>query len=305
MFEDEFSFITGIASVPKKNDMIEFDNYNPSPEDIGKRINEITAGRLEGKERREALKTVLSCIDLTSLEGSDTNVKIFSICENARTFAEHGEDIPNAAAVCFYPAFIQIAKKLLKGTNIRVATVAAGFPAGQLPMHLKSAEVAYAVTEGADEIDIVISRGKILENKCQEVYEEIHKLREVAKGTKLKVILETGELETVFKIRRASEVAIRAGADFLKTSTGKIQPAATPEAVLIMCDTIREYHEKSGKMIGIKPAGGISEPDDALKYYLLVKEILGEKWLDKRYFRIGASRLAHKIVAELKGENQG
>ncbi|MFP4472209.1 MAG: deoxyribose-phosphate aldolase, partial [Bacteroidales bacterium] len=298
--------ISGIASsVTKYNIMTEFDNYNPSPQELEKRIGEIMARQPEGAERIEALKTILSCIDLTSLEGSDTNVKIFSICENARTFADHGNDIPNAAAVCFFPTFIQTAKKLLKGTNIKVATVAAGFPSGQLPLHLKSAEVAYAVAEGADEIDIVISRGKILENKCQEVYEEILKLREVAKGAKLKVILETGELETVFKIRRACEIALRAGADFLKTSTGKVQPAATPEAVLIMLDSIKEYHEETGKRIGIKPAGGISEPDDALRYYTLVKETLGEKWLDPKYFRIGASRLAHKIVAEVKGEANG
>ncbi len=280
--------------------MIEFENYSQSLQEVHERAAEIVRQKLSDSDRKAALRTLLGCIDLTSLEGSDTNVKIFSICEQARSFADHGNGLPNAAAVCFYPNFIQVAKKLLKGTDIKVATVAAGFPAGQIPMHLKSAEVAYAVTEGADEIDIVISRGKILENKCQEVYEEVFKLREVSKGTKLKVILETGELETVYKIRRACEVVIRAGADFLKTSTGKIKPAATPEAFLIMLDTIKEYHEKTGKMIGIKAAGGISDPDEALKYYLLTREVLGEKWLNKKYFRIGASRLAHKIVKEVE-----
>lgn len=279
--------------------MIDFENYSYSKDDLQKRANDLIKAGLEKIDRLEALKIVLSCIDLTSLEGSDTNVKIFSMCEQARSFSEEG-DAPNPAAVCFFPNFIRTAKKLLKGTGIKVAAVAGGFPSGQLPLHLKSAEIAYVITEGADEVDIVIARGKILENECQGAYDELDKLREVAKGVKLKVILETGELETVFKIRRASEVAIRAGADFLKTSTGKLKPAATPEDLLIMLDTIREYHEKYGKMIGVKPSGGISTPDDALKYFVLVKEVLGEKWLNNKYFRIGASKLAYKIYSEIK-----
>ncbi|OQX77398.1 MAG: deoxyribose-phosphate aldolase [Bacteroidetes bacterium 4484_276] len=281
--------------------MIDFNIYNPTKEAIKSRINGCLSSKLSENERNKALRTLLNCIDLTSLEGSDTKVKIFSICERAKTFNKEGKDIPNVAAVCFYPPFIGLAKKLLEGTDIKVATVAAGFPAGQTPLPIKMAEVKYAVDEGADEIDIVISRGKLLANNCREVYDEVSKLKELSNEAKLKVILETGELETVFKIRRASEISIKAGADFLKTSTGKIKPAATPEAFLIMLDTIKEYHEKTGIKIGIKAAGGISEPEDALVYYQLVKHVLGKEWLNNKLFRIGASRLANKLVDEIKG----
>ena len=280
--------------------MIDFKNYNPSIEDIKSRINDYLSNELTDDKKKQAFKTILGCIDLTTLEGSDTKVKIFSVCERAKTLHKEGEDIPNVAAVCFYSPFIKIAKEFLEDTGIKVATVAAGFPSGQIPITLKIAEVNYAVEEGADEIDIVISRGKLLANNSQEVYEEIAALKELCDGTKLKVILETGELETVFKIRKASEIAIKAGADFLKTSTGKIKPAATPEAFLIMLDTIKEYYDNTGKKIGIKAAGGISEPDDALVYYQLVKHVLGDKWLNKKLFRIGASRLANKLVDEIK-----
>ena len=280
--------------------MIKFENYNPGVGEIKSRLTDYLSNELTEGGKKQAFKTILSCIDLTTLEGSDTKVKIFSLCERAKTFYEEGEDIPNVAAVCFYPPFIKLAKKVLKNTGIKVATVAAGFPSGQIPLAIKMAEVSYAAEEGADEIDIVISRGKLLANSCQEVYEEIIALKELCNGAKLKVILETGELETVFKIRKASEIAIKAGADFLKTSTGKIKPAATPEAFLIMLDTIKEYYEKTEEKIGIKAAGGISEPDDALIYYQLVKHVLGDEWLNKNLFRIGASRLANKLVEEIK-----
>jgi len=280
--------------------MIEFNNYTPSSQEIESRINEYTASPMSTVERKQALITILGCIDLTTLEGSDTNEKISSVCERAKSFGKEGADIPNVAAVCFYPPFVKLAKELLEGTTVEVASVAAAFPSGQLPIDLKVAEVKYAVAEGADEIDIVISRGKLLENSYEEVYDEILTLKKACGNAHLKVILETGELETTSKIRKASEISIKAGADFLKTSTGKIKPAATPEAFLHMLDTIKEYHEKTGKKIGIKAAGGISEPDDALVYYNLVKNVLGKDWLNKKLFRIGASRLANKLVEEIK-----
>jgi len=280
--------------------MIEFNNYTPSKQEIESRINEYSAIPMSAVERKQALITILGCIDLTTLEGSDTKAKILSICERAKSFCKEGTDIPNVAAVCFYPPFIKLAKELLEGTTVDVAAVAAAFPSGQLPIDLKVAEVKYAVAEGADEIDIVISRGKLLENMDDEVYDEILALKKACGNAHLKVILETGELEATSKIRKASEISIKAGADFLKTSTGKIKPAATPEAFLHMLDTIKEYHEKTGIKIGIKAAGGISEPDDALIYYNLVKNVLGNEWLNKKLFRIGASRLANKLVEEIK-----
>lgn len=283
--------------------MIEFENYNKKFDDLTTRANAISKIKLSDAERREALKTILGCIDLTSLEGNDTNVKIFSVCQHAQTFENKELGIANVAAVCFYSVFTKLAREQLKGTDIKVASVAGGFPSGLMPAEIKEAEVKFAVEEGADEVDVVISRGFILANKCKEAYDQILGMRKAAGDATMKVILETGELETVFKIRRASEVAINGGADFIKTSTGKIQQGATPEAVLVMLDTIKEYHEKSGKMVGIKPSGGISEPDDALLYYMLVKEVLGEKWLNKSYFRIGASKLAHKIAAILRKQD--
>lgn len=282
--------------------MIDFGNYNFSESEISARAEKICKTPIDSAERTTALKLLLGCIDLTSLEGADTGVKIFTICQHAQTFAVPDKGIPNVAAVCFYPNFTELAKKQLMDTDIKVASVAGGFPAGQIPINIKETEVKYVVAKGADEVDVVISRGLILANKREEAFEQIKILKAAAGKAKLKVILETGELETVFKIRIASEVAINGGADTIKTSTGKIPVGATPEAVLIMLDTIKEYYEKTGKMVGIKPSGGISEPGDALKYYLLVKNVLGEKWLNKDYFRLGASRLAHKIAEILKSE---
>jgi len=279
--------------------MITFDNYNFSQDEIKQQALQFTAEKLGSKERLKALKTILSCIDLTTLEGSDTNEKIIAMCETAQSFSAQGVDVPNVAAVCFYPPFVKLAKEKLAGTGIHVASVAAGFPSGQLPIDLKVAEVEFAVAQGADEIDIVISRGKLLANKCKEVSDEIVALKKACGQAELKVILETGELGTVYKILQACEISLKAGADFLKTSTGKIQPAATPEAFLIMLHSIDEFYKKTGFMVGIKAAGGIAEPEDAIKYYTLVKNVLGLKWLNKKLFRIGASRLAGKVAIEI------
>jgi deoxyribose-phosphate aldolase len=192
-----------------------------------------------------------------------------------------------------------LAKNQLKGTGIRVAAVAGAFPSGQSPLAVRLEEVRYTVNEGADEIDMVISRGRLLEGDENYVFDEIAAIREVCKKVHLKVILETGELKTPALIRKASEIAIAAGTDFIKTSTGKIQPAATEEAMEIMLEVIREQYEKTGKKIGIKPAGGISEPKQALQFYLLTKRILGPDWLNKNLFRIGASRLADGLAREI------
>jgi deoxyribose-phosphate aldolase len=192
-----------------------------------------------------------------------------------------------------------LAKNQLKGTGIRVAAVAGAFPSGQSPLAVRLEEVRYTINEGADEIDMVISRGRLLEGDESYVFDEIAAIREVCKEVYLKVILETGELKTPALIRKASEIAIAAGTDFIKTSTGKIQPAATEEAIEIMLEVIREQYEKTGKKTGIKPAGGISEPKQALQYYLLTKRILGADWLNKNLFRIGASRLADGLAREI------
>lgn len=280
--------------------MIDFNKYSGTKKNgIQNLIKNIKNNWKEKINKHDAYKKILSIIDLTILEGSDTENKIISLCDKAKEYKLKGKGIPNVAAVCVYPPFVRIAKKNLEDTGIKVASVAGAFPSGQSPLFVKIEEVKYAINEGADEIDMVISRGKFLEGNFQEVFDEIAAIKEVCGDIHLKVILETGELESLINIRKASEIAINAGADFIKTSTGKISPAATEPAFIVMLDTIKEYYEKTDKMIGVKPAGGISEPWQALNYLVLVKDILGDKWLDKNYFRIGASRLADKVLDQI------
>jgi deoxyribose-phosphate aldolase len=280
--------------------MIDFNKYSRiKKSEIQNLIKSIKNNWKEKINKHEAYKKILSIIDLTTLEGSDTENKIISLCNKAKGYKLKGKGISNVAAVCVYSPFVKIAKKNLKDTDIKVASVAGAFPSGQSPLFVKIEEVKYAINEGADEIDMVISRGKFLEGNYQEVFDEIAAIKEVCGDIHLKVILETGELESLKNIRKASEIAINAGADFIKTSTGKISPAATEQAFVVMLDTIKEYYEKTDKMIGIKPAGGISEPWQALNYLVLVKDILGDKWLNKKYFRIGASRLADKVLDQI------
>jgi deoxyribose-phosphate aldolase len=241
----------------------------------------------------------LNCIDLTTLEGADTKEKVNALCEKGLGYNQKGKNIPNVAAICIYPPFAKQVLDKLKGSGIKTACVAGAFPAGQSPLFVKLIEVKYAVDEGAEEIDMVISRGTFLEGNYQTIFDEISSIKQFCGSAHLKVILETGELQTLTNVRIASDISIAAGADFIKTSTGKINPAATEEAFYVMLQSIKSHYEKTGKMIGIKPAGGISEPHQALNYFMLVNEVLGEKWLNNKYFRMGASRLADKILEKI------
>jgi len=279
--------------------MTEFNSYHRSSEQIKEIISEIQTGNQTLPENREVLCKILSFIDLTSLEGSDTRTKIVSVCEKAKSFHLLGPDIPDVAAVCFYPPLIRYAKNELQHTDIHVASVAGAFPSGQSPLSAKIEELKFAIQEGADEIDTVISRGKFLEGEHAFVFDEIAAIKETCGNIHLKVILETGELQTIQNIRTASQIAINAGADFIKTSTGKIQPAATEEAFFVMAETIKEYFQKTGKKIGIKPAGGISTPKQALGYVNILNDVLGMEWMNKALFRIGASRLTDNIVSRI------
>lgn len=251
--------------------------------------------------RPDILKHLLGFLDLTTLEGADTEEKVRQLCRKAAGFHAQGEGFPDAAAVCVYPTLVKTARLALEGTDVRVASVAGAFPSGQSDLQIKLREMEYAIREGADELDIVISRGKFLEGLYDEVYDELVAARDVARKVTLKVILETGELISTEKIRKASEIAIRAGADFIKTSTGKIPIGATPEAAGIMLQAIRDHYRETGKKVGFKPAGGVSEPDRAIGYYQQVQEILGDEWLTRELFRMGASRLADNILKELSG----
>lgn len=277
-----------------------FNTYSYTSEEIQERIQSILQKGKQGLDEQKAYRQILSFIDLTTLEGADTNEKAANLAKQACNYANAEKQIPNVAAVCVYPTLAKVVKENLSDKNIGVASVAGAFPAGMSPIEIKVAEVKYAVGEGADDIDMVLSRGKFLEGKLEEVQEEVKSIKEACGTAHLKVILETGELKSVENIRKASELSILGGGDFIKTSTGKIPVAATLEAMLVMLDTIKEYYEKTGKKIGIKPAGGISEPDVAIDYYLLVKEVLGEEWLNNQLFRIGASRLANKVFDLIK-----
>lgn len=265
-------------------------------------IHNLEASISELPDRRDALSQIINMLDLTTLEGTDNDERIQALCRKALSFRDQGFALP--AAVCVYPPFVKLAKNLLLGTGVHVASVAGAFPSGQLPLHLRVNECRYVVSEGADEVDMVISRGVFLAGNHQAVIDEVAAMKLACGEVHLKVILETGELGTTENIKKASELAIQGGADFIKTSTGKIQPAATPEAMAIMLQAIKNHFDKTGKMVGIKPAGGISTPDQVLLHYLLVKNIVGTEWLNNKLFRIGASRLADGIIAELTGEKK-
>ena len=253
-------------------------NQTPISEaEINDRIAQITKRGFLNLSEIDALKLSLSMIDLTTLEGADTDEKVIKLCKKAFNYNIQNPLVPNVAAVCVYPTLVKVAKHTLAGKNINIAAVAGAFPSGQSPINVKVEEVKYAVQEGADEIDMVISRGKFLEGKYEIVFNEITAIKEACGNAHLKVILETGELETLSNIKLASEIAISAGADFIKTSTGKISPAATEQAFLVMLDVIKTHYLKTDKMIGIKPAGGIVEPKSALRYLMLLEETLGVK----------------------------
>ncbi len=269
------------------------------------RVNRFGKRSIKKSSKVEGLKLALSMIDLTTLEGKDTKGKVEQLCYKAMHPHDAFQGLPTVAAICVYPSMVSIAKKALQGSKINVASVATAFPSGQTDLKIKLADTRFAVDQGADEIDMVISRGEFLSGNYQYVFDEIAAVKEVCGKTHLKVILETGELETLDNVRKASEIAILAGADFIKTSTGKIQPAATLPVTYVMLDTIKDYYIKTGKMIGMKPAGGISTSKIALHYLVMLNEVLGEKWMNKEYFRFGASSLANDILMQLVKSETG
>lgn len=273
---------------------MEFSHYNYSPEALQQRVDRIVVRDEQISLSIETVRLLFSCMDLTSLDGTDNDLRTKDLCAKALQYKDSSPGI-SVSAVCLYMPFVARAKQLLDGSGISVATVACGFPSGQIPLHLKLEEVRFAVDAGADEIDMVISRGSLIAGDEDAVYREVSMVKEACGGAHLKVILETGELQQPALIRKASELALLGGADFLKTSTGKISPAATPMAAIVMLDTIAEYHAATGRKVGFKPAGGIALPQDAYIYYRLVESALGAAWLQPSLFRIGASRLAENL----------
>lgn len=272
---------------------------------IIERTDRFKTRSIKTESKVEGLKTVLSMIDLTTLEGADTENKVRQLCTKAMHLHETYPDLPTVAAVCVYPTLVRVAKESLEDSGVKVASVATAFPAGQSTLDVKIADTKYAVDNGADEIDMVISRGKFHEGEYNFVFDEIAAIKESCGKARLKVILETGELGTFDAVRRASDIAMYAGADFIKTSTGKISPAATMPVVLCMLEAIRDYYFETGRMVGMKPAGGISTAKSALHYLVMVKEVMGEEWLDNHWFRFGASRLANDVLMQLVKQKTG
>ncbi len=272
---------------------------------IGDRIDRITKRSIKKESKIQGLKMVLNMIDLTTLEGADTIGKVTQLCNKAKHLHISNPDLPTVAAVCVYPNFVEQAKQEVKGTGIKVAAVATAFPAGQSSRAVKIADTKLAVDSGADEVDMVISRGRFLQGEYNYVFDEIAAVKEVCGKARLKVILETGELGSLDKVRRASDIAMCAGADFIKTSTGKIKPAATLPVTLVMLEAIRDHFYESGVMVGMKPAGGISNSKLALQYLMLVKETLGDAWLDNHWFRYGASSLANDVLMQIEKQRTG
>lgn len=261
-------------------------------------VENILQKHFDENNTEQVYKKCLNLIDLTSLNGTDTEAEIMSMVKRVNEFDTHFPELDNVAAICVYPAMVPVVKANLT-ESIGIASVAAGFPASQTFIEIKVAETAMAVMEGASDIDVVISIGKFLEEKYDEVFEELEEIKAACKSAHLKVIIETGALQNVNNIKKASVLSIQAGADFIKTSTGKIPVAATPEATYVMCSAIKEWYDKTGEKVGYKPAGGIVTTEDAVKHYTLVKEILGEEWLNNEMFRIGASRLANNLLTSM------
>lgn len=280
---------------------------SPRIDQVGQeeRASRFTKRSIKKETKVEGLKLVLNMIDLTTLEGKDTDGKVQQLCYKAKHLHDSYEGLPTVAAVCVYPSMVGIAKKALEGSEIKIASVATAFPSGQAPPDVKIRDTKYAVEEGADEVDMVISRGKFLAGEYNFVFDEIAAIKEACVSARLKVILETGELGTLDKVRRASDIAMYAGADFIKTSTGKIQPAATMPVTLTMLEAIRDFYYTTGKMVGMKPAGGISKSKVALHYLVMLNEVLGQDWMTNQWFRFGASSLANDVLMQLVKEKTG
>lgn len=272
---------------------------------VEERVARLNKRSIKKESKIFALKLALSMMDLTTLEGKDSEGKVIQLCQKAKVPYAPMPDLPSVAAVCVYPTMVGVAKKAVKGTDINVASVATAFPSGMAPLSVRIDDTKFAVDEGADEVDMVISRGAFLSGEYQQVFDEIAAIKEACGAAHLKVILETGELLTYENVRKASDIAMDAGADFIKTSTGKISPAATQPVTLVMLEAIRDYYYKTGKMIGMKPAGGIRTAKQAIQYLVLVKETLGAAWLDKDYFRFGASSLANDVLMQIVKQTTG
>ncbi len=284
--------------------------FKPTPVDllgVNDRITRIKSRSIKSEAKLQGLQMALNMIDLTTLEGADTPNKVRQLCYKAMHPHDQMNGIPTVAAVCVFPTLVRTAKEALKGSNVKVAAVSTYFPSGQSTIEIKLRETQYAIGEGADEIDMVISRREFLQGNFEYVLDQIIQIKQLCHKNKvrLKVILETGEIGSLDEVRKASDIALLANPDFIKTSTGKIGQAANMQVTLVMLQAIWDHYQKTGVQVGMKPAGGISDAKSALHYLMIVKEVLGPEWLSNKWFRFGASRLANDVLMQLAKQESG
>lgn len=277
-------------------------NTELNDDEVRAAVKKIIAEKVHENDTPEVKKFLMGSVELTSLKTTDSEESILAFTERVNQFDEAYPDLPHVATICVYPCFAKTVSEALEVDGVEIACVSGSFPSSQALIEVKVAETALAVKDGATEIDIVMPVGKFLSGDYEGVADDIAELKEVCGEKKMKVILETGCLKTASNIKKASIIAMYAGADYIKTSTGKLEPAATPEAAYVMCQAIKEYYDETGIQIGFKPAGGLNSVTDALIYYTIVKEVLGEKWLTNQWLRLGTSRLANMLLSEVTGQ---
>ena len=277
-------------------------NTNLNDDEVRETVKKLIEEKVHTNDTPEVKKFLFGSIELTSLKCTDSDESIMAFTENVNQFDTQYADLPHVATICVYPCFAQVVRDTLEVEGVEIACVSGSFPSSQALIEVKVAETALAVKDGATEIDIVMPVGKFLSGNYEEMCEDIQELKETCGDAAMKVILETGCLKTASNIKKASILSMYAGADYIKTSTGKEKVAATPEAAYVMCQAIKEYYDETGIQIGFKPAGGINSVMDALIYYTIVKEVLGKKWLTNKWFRLGTSRLANMLLSEIEGK---
>ena len=285
----------------KYEDTLNLYDYNITDEEVHNIVHRIITEKVSLNDTTEVKKFLLGSVELTTLKTTDSEESVMAFTERVNAFDEQYPELPHVATICVYPCFAKTVSETLEVDDVEITCVSGSFPSSQALIEVKIAETALAIKDGATEIDIVMPVGKFLSGDYESVADDISELKAVCGDKKMKVILETGCLKTAQNIKKASILAMYAGADYIKTSTGKLEPAATPEAAYVMCQAIKEYYEKTGIQIGFKPAGGLNTVMDAIIMYTIVKEVLGEKWLTNVWFRMGTSRLANLLLSEVVG----
>ena len=290
-----------MSELTKYEEVLSQYDTNLSDEKVSAAVAKLIAEKVPENDTKEVKEFLMGSVELTTLKTTDSDESVMAFTEKVNKFAEVYPEMPHVATICVYPCYAKTVNDTLEVDGVEIACVSGSFPSSQALLEVKVAETALAVKDGATEIDIVMSVGKYLSGDYETVCDEINELKAVCGEKKMKVILETGLLPSMSDIKKASILAMYSGADYIKTSTGKEKPAATPEAAYVMCQAIKEYFDKTGIMIGFKPAGGLNTVHDALIYYTIVKEVLGEKWLTNQYLRLGTSRLANLLLSEVVG----